>query len=222
MPHNITALVPMKHHSERVPRKNYRDFAGQPLFYYIIETLLKCPLISNIVVDTDSPRIRQDITVDFPTVWLLQRPLELCGDKVSMNDILLYDTTQFEADFYLQTHCTNPLLEPATITKAINTLLENYPEYDSLFSVTRIQKRLWTKKGCPVNHDPAILLCTQDLPPLYEENYCIYMFTGNNLKKRKNRLGVRPLMFEMDVEEAFDIDTMADFTIAELLYAHRL
>ena len=69
-----------------------------------------------------------------------------------------------------------------------------------------------------MNHDPAVLLCTQDLPPLYEENSCIYMFTGNSLRERRNRIGATPLMFEMDVEEAFDIDTMLDFTVAELLY----
>ena len=215
---NITALVPMKHNSVRVPGKNFRDFAGQPLFYYIIETLLICPLISRVVVDTDSPRIQRALTVDFPPVWVLQRPIELCGDKVSMNKILLYDTSQFEADFYLQTHCTNPLLKPETITKAITTFLENYPECDSLFSATKIQKRLWDGEGYPVNHNPTVLLCTQDLPPLYEENSCIYMFTGKTLKERKNRMGARPLMFEIDVEEAFDIDTESEFTMAELLY----
>ena len=139
---NITALVPMKHYSERVPGKNFRDFAGQPLFYYIIENLFRCPLISKVVVNTDSPRIQRDLAVDFPTVQIIQRPVELCGDKVSIiNDILLYDVSQVEADFYLQTHSTNPLLGSATITKAINTFLENYPKYDSLFSVTRFQKR---------------------------------------------------------------------------------
>jgi len=213
----IVALVPMKHNSERVPGKNFKYFAGQPLFYYILESLLRCPLISEIVVNTDSPHIKAGIADGFPTVRVLQRPVGLCGDKVSMNDILLYDVSQVEADFYLQTHSTNPLLGLVTITKAVNTFLENYPKYDSLFSVTKLQKRLWSKDGDPVNHDPAVLLCTQDLPPLYEENSCIYMFTGNNLKERKNRIGAKPLMFEMDVEEAFDIDTMSDFTVAEIL-----
>ena len=54
-----------------------------------------------------------------------------------MNEILLYDTSQVEADYYLQTHTTNPLLRPSTISRAIQSLLANTPEYDSLFSVTR-------------------------------------------------------------------------------------
>lgn len=215
---NIAALVPMKHNSVRVPGKNFRDFAGQPLFYYIIESLLDCPLISEIVVDTDSPHIQKLLKVDFPTVRILQRPNWLWGDKVSMNDVLLHDVSQTKATFYLQTHSTNPLLKPSTITDAITTFLVGYPEYDSLFSVTKTQKRFWDKERHPVNHDPAVLLCTQDLPPLYEENSCIYIFTGENLKERRNRIGANPLMFEVDAEEAFDIDTMSEFIMAELLY----
>ena len=87
-----------------------------------------------------------------------------------MNDVLLYDVTQVESDFYLQTHSTNPLLSTETITRAIHLFLDNYPSYDSLFSVTRIQTRLWDSMGRAINHNPAILLRTQDLQPVYEEN----------------------------------------------------
>jgi len=69
-----------------------------------------------------------------------------------MNEILAYDTAQVEADFYLQTHSTNPLLRPQTISKAIQALTSNYPAYDSLFSVTRLQTRLWDQLGRAINH----------------------------------------------------------------------
>lgn len=44
----VVALVPMRHHSERVPGKNYRPFAGKPLYHYILSSLLACPLISEV------------------------------------------------------------------------------------------------------------------------------------------------------------------------------
>ena len=93
--------------------------------------------------------------------------------------------------------------------------------FDSLFSVTRIQTRLWDSSGRAVNHDPAVLLRTQDLPPLYEENSCLYIFTRSTLESRHNRIGERPLMFEIDRLEAWDIDEESDFRIAELLYNER-
>jgi CMP-N-acetylneuraminic acid synthetase len=126
-----------------------------------------------------------------------------------------------EADFYLQTHSTNPLLRSETISNAIEMFLNNYPMYDSLFSVTKIRTRLWDSLARPINHNPAILLRTQDLPPVYEENSCIYIFTRNTLESRHNRIGERPLMFEIDPIEAWDIDEELDFHIAEILYKER-
>ncbi|HLA97018.1 MAG TPA: acylneuraminate cytidylyltransferase family protein [Anaerolineales bacterium] len=213
----IVALVPMRHHSQRVPGKNYRPLAGKPLYQHILATLLACPEISSVVVDTDSPPIIAGLGQDFPQVRILERPETLKGDSVPMNAILAYDTSQVGADFYLQTHSTNPLLKPGTISNAIRFFLDKYPGYDSLFSVTRRQTRLWDKLGRAINHNPAVLLQTQDLPPVYEENSCLYIFTRENLLSRHNRLGERPLMFEIEAAEAWDIDEELDFEIVDFL-----
>jgi CMP-N-acetylneuraminic acid synthetase len=137
-----------------------------------------------------------------------------------MNEVLLHDTAQVEADFYLQTHSTNPLLCAETISRAIQTMLENYPAFDTLFSVTRVQTRLWDELGRAINHNPAILLQTQDLPPVYEENSCLYIFTRSTLENERNRLGRRPFMFEIDAAEAWDIDEEIDFMIVDLLMSY--
>ena len=67
----IVALVPMRHDSVRVPGKNYRPIAGKPLYHHILETLLACPEISRVVVDTDSPVILDGLAKDFPSVTAL-------------------------------------------------------------------------------------------------------------------------------------------------------
>src|SRR5665648_1144082 len=166
-PMNIAALVPMRHHSQRVPGKNYRPLAGKPLFHYIITALLQVPRISQVVVDTDSEEVMAGLRQHFPEVLILERPKSLRADTVPMNEILLYDSSIVEADLYLQTHSTNPLLQSKTVSTAINTFLELMPTYDSLFSVTRLQTRLWDQLSRPVNHNPSILLRTQDLPPIF-------------------------------------------------------
>ena len=221
MEKRVVALVPMRHHSERVPGKNYRSFAGKPLYHHIINSLLSCPLIHQVVVDTDSPIITEDASEHFPQVQVIERPEHLRADTIPMNDVLLNEVKMVEADFYLQTHSTNPLLRSETISNAIDVFLNNYPMYDSLFSVTKIMTRLWDSLAMPINHNPAILLRTQDLPPVYEENSCIYIFTRNTLESRHNRIGERPLMFEIDPIEACDIDEELDFRIAESLYKER-
>ena len=218
MESKLIALVPMRHHSVRVPGKNYRPLAGKPLYHHILNALLAVDAVDEIVVDTDSDLILEGLQQDFPTVKRLRRPEDLRADTVPMNDILLHDTAEFPAEFYLQTHTTNPLLTPETVSKAIETFFTNFPTYDSLFGVTRLQTRLWDRNGKPVNHDPNVLLRTQDLPPIYEENSCIYIFSRQSLLTRRNRLGERPLMFEIPADEAWDIDEELDFTVAETLY----
>jgi CMP-N-acetylneuraminic acid synthetase len=214
----IVGLVPMRHHSKRVPGKNYRSLAGCPLYHHIVNTLLTCPHIAEVVIDTDSQNIRDDVLKHFSQVHLLERPEHLRAGTVSMNEVLLHDVSQLEADYYLQTHSTNPLLRTETISRGIQLFLDNRSTYDSLFSATKLQVRLWDNQTRPVNHDPAILLRTQDLPPIYEENSCFYIFSEETLVKRQNRIGKRPLLFEIDRLEAWDIDEELDFEIAEYLY----
>jgi CMP-N-acetylneuraminic acid synthetase len=217
----IIALVPMRHHSQRVPAKNYRLLAGKPLYQHIIETLSAVPEINGILVDTDSEPVMEGLRRNFPQVEVVNRPDALRPDTISMNDILLHDTSLVEADFYMQTHSTNPLIRSETVSKAIQTFLADYPTHDSLFTVTRLQTRLYDRDGHALNHDPNILLQTQDLPPVYEENSCIYIFTRKNLVTRGNRLGNKPLMFEIAAEEAWDIDEELDFIIANFLMKQR-
>jgi CMP-N-acetylneuraminic acid synthetase len=213
----IAALVPMRHHSQRVPGKNYRPLAGRPLFHHIIETLLAVPEINAVIVDTDSKPVMDGLRQYFPSVKIIDRPQHLQADAIPMNEILAYDTAQVEADFYLQTHTTNPLLKAPTVSGAIRQFLASNPAYDSMFSVTRLQTRLWDQLGRAINHNPAILLQTQDLPPVYEENSCFYLFSRQTLMTRRNRLGDRPMMYEISADEAWDIDEELDFSIADFL-----
>ena len=213
----LIALVPMRHHSQRVPGKNYRPLAGKPLFHHIIETLLQVPEIEGIVVDTDSEPVMDGLRRNFPQVQVIDRPGHLRADDVPMNEILLHDTEQFPADLYLQTHSTNPLLKPETVSRAIQTFLAGYPSRASLFSVTRLQTRLYDKDGNAINHNPRELIQTQDLPPVYEENSCLYIFNRANLLAKRHRISDRPLMFEIAADEAWDIDEELDFAICDFL-----
>lgn len=214
---SIAALVPMRHHSQRVPGKNFRPLGGRPLFYYILQTLSKVPEITSIAVDTDSDVVMNGLREDFPQVKVIVRPDHLRPDDVPMNRVLEYDTGLLAADYYLQTHTTNPLLGAQTIGRAIRTFLAKQPEYDSLFSVTRWQTRLYDQSGKALNHNPAELLQTQDLPPVFEENSCLYLFSRAGLLQRHHRIGDHPLLFEIDASEAWDIDDELDFAICEFL-----
>ena len=218
----LIALVPMRHHSQRVPGKNYRPLVGRPLFHHIIETLLSVPEINEIVVDTDSEPVMDGLRKNFAGVKIIDRPPHLCADDIPMNNILIHDTDLYPADFYLQTHSTNPLLKPETVSRAIDHFIADYPSRDSLFSVTRLQTRLYDQHGQAINHNPRELIQTQDLPPVYEENSCVYIFNRANLIANQHRISDRPLMFEIPANEAWDIDEELDFEICQFLLKRQL
>lgn len=219
MSNKLVALMPMRHSSERVKGKNYRPFGdGRPLFQHMLDVLLATPGIDKVVIDTDSPNVFEICKRDYPQVVLIERPAHLRDGATPMNNVLLHDIAQVDSQFYLQTHSTNPLVTKETLSKAVDQFLTTYPVRDSLFSVTRIQSRLWDELIRPMNHNPAILLRTQDLPPVYNENSCIYIFEKKTLVERQNRIGARPIMFEMDADEAQDIDEEINFQVAEAIF----
>ncbi|KOS06373.1 acylneuraminate cytidylyltransferase [Flavobacterium akiainvivens] len=218
----ILALLPMKGNSERVPNKNLRDFAGKPLYHRTMEVLLGSKYIDKVIVNTDSEVIKNDLKTFFnDRVIIINRPDEIIGDMVSMNKVIECDVTTEAADIYLQTHSTNPLLKTESVDAAIEKMFEfaKTGEYDSIFSVTKMQTRLYKADGSPFNHNPEELLRTQDLEPLFEENSNFYIFTKNSFfNAGEKRIGLKPFMFEIDKIEAVDIDEPEDFIIAESLY----
>ena len=139
----ITLLIPMKGNSERVPNKNLRLFDGKPLYHAIISELLQSKFITQIVINTDSEKIKEDANTNFPSVIIVDRPKEIQGDFVPMNEIIEYDMSQVVSDIYIQTHSTNPLLRCETLDNALKTFIEADGKYDSVFSVTKLQTRLY-------------------------------------------------------------------------------
>lgn len=214
----VNALVPMKGHSERVPNKNLRPFLGKPLCFYVINSLLDSFYVNKVYVNTDSQAIKDKINHLFgEKVGIIDRPLAIQGDFVSMNTIIDYDLSQLDGEYFLQTHSTNPLLRASTIDQAIQTFLNNQRTHDSLFTVDRIQGRLYRDNLTPVNHNPMEMLRTQDLSPIFMENSNLYIFTRSSFNKEKCRIGKNPMIFETPKLDSVDIDIEEEFILAELI-----
>lgn len=221
----IYALIPIKHNSERVPGKNYRDFNGNPLFYWIINTLLKSKYINKVIIDTDSPTIKSLIPKYFSDymnqIIIYDRPKHLHGGHIATNDLFInvINELKLDADYYFQTHTTNPLLKTTTIDNAIETFLDKVNDgYETLFSVKTHHTRFYNSDGSDMNHNRFKLIPTQELKPIYEENSCMYLFSKITLMKYKARIGESAYLYKMNDIESTDIDWEDDFKIAELLH----
>jgi len=218
MNYRVAALLPMKANSERVKGKNFKDFCGKPLFRWVLDTLLSVPEISCVVINTDAREILKDHGLeDGDRVKIRDRRVEICGDLVSMNEVIKDDLANIDADIFLMTHTTNPLLNKKSIMSALDIFKEslNEKKHDSLFSVNQIQERFYTPDAKPINHDPNNLTRTQDLEPWYQENSNLYLFTKHSFAATGARIGRFPRMFVTEPFESTDIDTPEDWAFAE-------
>lgn len=213
----IVAILPMKANSERVKGKNFRIFNGKPLFRWVLESLLNVKEIDQVIINTDARKIlSENGLVDTDRVKIRDRKPDICGDMVSMNLVIEDDVNNVDADIYLMTHTTNPLLSSKTIYSALKRFeeLRSEGKADSLFTVDKIQTRFYREDCSAINHDPNNLLRTQDLEPWFEENSNLYIFTKDSFTKTNARIGTNPMMFETPKFESIDIDTPADWDFA--------
>ncbi|MCI4645873.1 MAG: acylneuraminate cytidylyltransferase family protein [Hyphomonadaceae bacterium] len=226
MPENsykLVALLPMKAHSARVKSKNFRQIAGKPLFRWILDTMLEVEAIDKVVINTDAREILAENGLNDGDgdgrVMIRDRKPEICGDFVSMNLVLADDVANVASDAYFMTHTTNPLLSPKTIRAMYEAYLTGLSSgsADSVFTVNKHHTRYYTPEGAPINHDPANLIRTQDLPPYMEENSVGYVFSADSFAKTEARIGVKPQLFVTPPLESVDIDEPEDWFMAESL-----
>ena len=216
---NIVALLPMKANSERVEGKNFKNFNGKPLFQWMLNTLLEIKEIDQVIINTDARDIlAENDLIETDRIVIRDRKKDICGDTVSMNSVIGDDVKNINADIYLMTHTTNPLLTAKTVRGALKAFQAERNKVgqsvDSLFTVDKIQSRFYKENCTPVNHDPDNLLRTQDLEPWFEENSNLYIFTKEAFNKTNARIGKSPMMFETPRFESIDIDTKDDWDFA--------
>jgi len=205
-------FIPIKHSSQRVPKKNFRNFNGEPLYKH---SLLKYSEFE-VYVDTDSEQIIYEINNDnrFKNVTVYKRDDKLIGHEVSVCNLIKNFISKYDISCPLvQLHVTSPFLNPKIIKDAYS-LMSNH---DSVVSCNLHNSRFWRKEKyglCPVNHNPLKLEQTQDLPTLFEENSAFYIFNPDIIMKFNTRVGLNPYFYPINRPDNIDIDTEEDWEIA--------
>ena len=180
----IAAFVPMRHTSERVRGKNYRPLGGRPLFHHIVGALLACPHIDEVVIDTDSELIAADARTAFPDVRIIERPEHLLGGDVPMNDGPAA-TTSSRSRPTSTCRRTAPTRCCARRRSARPSRRSSHREGRLRLAVHRhaaAHPPLDRRRARRSTTIPTVLLRTQDLPPVMEENSCLYVFDGETLR----------------------------------------
>lgn len=207
------AVVPMKLNNERLPNKNTKKFDnGQPLCYYILDTLLKVNGIDEIYVYCSNPKIQDYIPRG---IKYLKRKESLDTSQTKMNEVLKCFAEDVKADIYLMTHATSPFVSSDSMQIALSKVM--FGEYDSALAVQKIQEFLW-KDRKPLNYDLTNIPRTQDLPILYIETNGFYIYKKEIILEHNRRIGFKPYLKEVSKIESIDIDEYEDFQIANAVF----
>ncbi len=222
------AVIPARGGSKRVPRKNVRPFAGRPMIGYAIEVARRSGLFEHIVVSTDDAEVAavaRELGADVPFL----RPAELADDFTPTVPVIAHAVRACaELGWNTPLACciypAVPLLQPESLVQAL-ALLESsdapyaFPVLAYRAPIQRALSRTVQGRSAPL-HPEHMQTRTQDLPPAYHDAGQFYW------GRAEAWLAGRPLHADActlvcDEGSVVDIDTEADWALAEALYRVR-
>ena len=221
---SVNVFLPMRAGSERVPKKNTKSFAGMEggLCKIKLEQLIACEFIKMVYVSTNDPDVMQ-ISNGFNSkkIKVISRPDELASSMASTDDLIKYVPEIMPDGHILWTHVTSPFIGPDDYYQIIKTYLQNLDSFDSLMTVTKVQKFIWNDSA-PVNYDRSVEKWprTQTIDPLWEVNSGVFIASKEIYEDKLDRIGNKPYLYKLSDEVAFDIDWLSDFRMAEAMYRH--
>jgi CMP-N-acetylneuraminic acid synthetase len=226
MKRDIGFFLPVRKGSQRVENKNTRPFSKIPggILELKLRQLMESKTLSEIVLSTNdenSMEIAKKLDPQQTQLRIIERPNHLCLDTTPLMELIAYVPEVMQSRHILWGHTTTPFIDAEDYDEGI----ENYFAklelgFDSLISVMPLQNFLLDKNGHSFNYDVDKNLWprTQDLPVLYEVNHAMFIASRDIYVKNKNRIGVKPFMYEQDKIKSFDIDWEDDFLMAEAIY----
>ena len=213
----ILAVIPARGGSKGIPRKNLRLLNGKPLIFYSINNALKCELIDDVVVTSDSDEIiyiAESYGVD--TVCRAQN---LCDDRTTLDPVVCDAVVKMEKlkkynyDIVVTLQPTSPLLSVETLNDALENFINS--DFDTYISVTNSPHLSWTRErdnGFKPMYQKRLI--RQALPPCYLETGA-FLITKRNFVSNSNRIGDKVNVYEVPKFESVDIDEYDDWIICE-------
>jgi CMP-N-acetylneuraminic acid synthetase len=216
---SITAFLPCRSGSERVPRKNIRKFShySNGLIELKLEQLIKSNSIGHIVVSTNDQIIIDYVnSINSKKISIDIRDESLCSSDTSTDELISYVPSIINTEYILWTHVTSPFILARDYDLAIDMFYDCLNQgFDSLMTVSAIRSFLWDKNA-PINYDRALEKWprTQTIEPLFEVNSGIFINSYENYIELNDRIGKKPYLYELTGYKGMDIDWESDFELA--------
>lgn len=221
------AVIPARGGSERIPRKNIKQFAGRPMISHSIATARASSLFDQVVVSTDDSAIAE-IAIACGAEVPFRRPDALADAHTSTMDVMRHAVRWLQEqggrfEYVCCIYATAPFLRPRDLARGLARLTEA-PEVDFAFSVTSfafpIQRALRIRPDHSVEAFwPEYLTCrSQDLEPAFHDAGQFYWGRSAAFTRSSHVVNARSVAVELPRWLVHDIDTPEDWTAAEMVY----
>lgn len=224
LPHmHRIGIIPLRAGSKGIPFKNRKKLLGRPLFTWVLAEAIFSKL-DTIYVFTDDSWIEEYVNANYSwtnKVKLAKRSVESASDTASTEMAMkeLAESLSYKFDSITLLQATSPLTTKRNIDESIGMVESGY---DSVLSVVKTHRFIWTKDGKSVNYDFNNRPRRQDFEGNFIENGAVYTTRRDTFKNAGNRLGGKIGVLEMEEDTLVEIDSPSDFTILESLIVNRL
>ena len=221
----VLVIIPARGGSKGIPHKNIKPLNGRPLIYYTIDTARAITKDENICVSTDDNEIIK-VVEKYGLKVPFKRPAELATDTAGTYEVLLHALSYYESlgkhfDAVLLLQNTSPFRKAEQVKEAIQLFNK---DVDMVVSVKECSANPYY---CVFeeNEEGYLNVCKgdgnifrrQDAPKVYEYNGAIYIMNPEVLKTTHMHKMQKRVKYVMDDISSFDLDTMADWNMAEMI-----
>src|SRR3989344_4369263 len=225
MTKTFLAIIPARGGSKRIPRKNIKKFAGQPIIKYSIDAAIGSGCFDEVMVSTDDQEIAktaESFGAKVPFFRSKENSNDMAAAAAVLEEVVMeYRKLGQNFDYICRIYPTAVFVTKERLQLAKQIMLEKNAE--AALSVIRyghpIQRGMKIKDGWATMIWPEnYIVRSQDLEQTYYDCAQFYFVKIENVSEQKSFLPKLTIPIEMPEWEAQDIDNESDWHMAEIKY----
>jgi pseudaminic acid cytidylyltransferase len=216
------AIIPARGGSQRIPRKNIRDFCGKPIISYPIKTAIDSNLFDEIAVLTDDLEIAE-IAKKYGATIPYYRNATTANNNATLAEVINEAIVNYEyqgkkVDLICCILPTAVFVQSQQLTESF----EQMEYYDGITSVCKfkhpVERSLKVTSYLNFMFPENETIRTQDFTPTYYDAGQFYWIRVKSFKEQQKIFMRYTKHYELD---AIDIDSEEDWKLAEETYKIR-
>lgn len=220
-------IIPARGGSKGIPRKNIKPLCGRPLIAYSIDAAIGAGAdVQSVILSTDDEEIADTARgLGLPVDYM--RPAELATDTAGSREVILdvmdwADRRGMEYDCVVLLQPTSPMRTPDDVKEA---LAMYSPDIDMVVSVKEAScnpyYNCFETDGVSgylnISKGDGMVTRRQDAPKAWEYNGAVYVINPKSIKEKPMGAFTRRVPYIMPGSRSVDLDTPADWLVAEAL-----